>query len=131
MVIGTGKLQRKNGDIIDPADGVLKSGDYIEAINGVPAVNKKRHDSGRQQLRRRRSDAFPCEGETGEEMPVEMTAGKRPMVTSRLGLWIRDDTQGIGTMTYISTNGEFGALGTGISDSDTRNAGADLGRRII
>ena len=41
MVIGTGEVTTKNGDIIDPADGVLKSGDYIEAINGVPAVNKK------------------------------------------------------------------------------------------
>ena len=32
---------------------------------------------------------------------------------------VRDDTQGIGTMTYIDMNGNFGALGHGISDSDT------------
>src|SRR5699024_187142 len=37
----------------------------------------------------------------------------------KLGAWVRDDTQGIGTMTYVDANGSFGALGHGISDSDT------------
>ena len=32
---------------------------------------------------------------------------------------MRDDTQGIGTVTYVDLNGGFGALGHGISDSDT------------
>ena len=32
---------------------------------------------------------------------------------------MRDDTQGIGTVTYMDLNGKFGALGHGISDSDT------------
>ena len=32
---------------------------------------------------------------------------------------MRDNTQGIGTMTYVDTEGKFGALGHGISDTDT------------
>ena len=32
---------------------------------------------------------------------------------------MRDNTQGIGTMTYVEENGKFGALGHGISDTDT------------
>lgn len=117
MVIGTGEVTTKNGEIIDPADGVLKSGDYIEAINGVPAVNKKdmiqavnSSGGGTLTLEVRRD---------GEEMPVEMTPIETVDGDYKLGLWIRDDTQGIGTMTYMSANGEFGALGHGISDSDT------------
>ena len=39
--------------------------------------------------------------------------------TGKLGIWVRSDTQGIGTMTYLDLNGRFGALGHGISDSDT------------
>ncbi len=39
--------------------------------------------------------------------------------TYKLGAWVRDDTQGIGTMTYLDLNGHFGALGHGISDTDT------------
>ena len=37
----------------------------------------------------------------------------------RLGIWVRDDTQGVGTLTYIDGNGNYGALGHGISDVDT------------
>ena len=33
---------------MDPADGILRSGDYIEAINGTPATDKERYDTGGQ-----------------------------------------------------------------------------------
>ncbi len=40
--------------------------------------------------------------------------------TYKLGIWVRDSTAGIGTITFIDpSTGEFGALGHGISDSDT------------
>ena len=52
-----------------------------------------------------------------------MEVSVSPAVTqdgkSKLGVWVRSDTQGIGTMTYIDLNGRFGALGHGISDTDT------------
>jgi stage IV sporulation protein B len=56
------------------------------------------------------------DGETKEIVmnPVEAEDGNY-----KLGAWVRDDTQGIGTLTYLDTNGKFGALGHGISDSDT------------
>jgi stage IV sporulation protein B len=37
----------------------------------------------------------------------------------KLGIWVRDDTQGIGTLTYVREDKTFGALGHGISDADT------------
>jgi len=37
----------------------------------------------------------------------------------KIGLWVRDDTQGLGTITFVTSNGIFGALGHGISDLDT------------
>ena len=37
----------------------------------------------------------------------------------KLGIWIRDNAQGIGTMTYEGTDHTFGALGHGINDVDT------------
>ena len=46
--------------------------------------------------------------------PIKSVSGKY-----QIGTWIRDDTQGIGTLTFISTNGHFGALGHGITDIDT------------
>lgn len=117
MVIGTGEVTNKNGELIDPADGILKSGDYIEAINGTPASDKKEmikavNESKDQPLILEVRRA-------GEEMQVQMTPVQTAEGDYKLGLWIRDDTQGIGTMTYMDMNGSYGALGHGISDSDT------------
>ena len=37
----------------------------------------------------------------------------------KIGTWIRDDTQGIGTLTFVTKDHQFGALGHGITDIDT------------
>lgn len=37
----------------------------------------------------------------------------------KMGIWVRDNAQGVGTMTYIDEQGNFGALGHGINDMDT------------
>ena len=37
----------------------------------------------------------------------------------KLGIWIRDNAQGVGTMTYLDEKNGFGALGHGINDTDT------------
>ena len=37
----------------------------------------------------------------------------------KIGVWLRDDTQGIGTITYVDANQQFAALGHGITDADT------------
>ena len=36
----------------------------------------------------------------------------------QIGVWIRNDTQGIGTITFIREDGTFAALGHGINDGD-------------
>ena len=37
----------------------------------------------------------------------------------KMGAWLRDSAQGIGTMTYLDSQNRFGALGHGINDMDT------------
>lgn len=37
----------------------------------------------------------------------------------KLGLWVRDDAQGIGTLTFVTKEGKFGALGHNICDYET------------
>lgn len=117
LVIGTGTLTGVDGVEVEPAYGVLRSGDYIEAVNGMPlsskeelieAVNRSGEEKMTLQIRR---------GE--EQMSVSMSPVAADDGTYKLGAWVRDDTQGIGTMTYLDLNGRFGALGHGISDSDT------------
>lgn len=117
MVIGTGRITGPDGMEVEPVSGVLKSGDYIEAFNGKPMETKEDlinavNESGGQ-------DSVVTVRRSGEAVdvsvkPVESTDGNY-----KLGAWVRDDTQGIGTITYMDMNGNFGALGHGISDSDT------------
>ncbi len=36
----------------------------------------------------------------------------------QIGIWVRDDIAGVGTLTYVNGKGEYGALGHGITDAD-------------
>ena len=117
MVIGTGKVTDENGSEAEPAYGILQSGDYIEAINGQPLSDKEalitslnRMGESEALLRVRRGD---------RELELSVDTVKTADGSRKLGAWVRDDTQGIGTMTYLKPDGGFGALGHGISDSDT------------
>lgn len=117
MVIGTGEIVNDAGNVVEPAFGLLKSGDYIERVNGqeisdknelISAVNACNGNAVSLEVRR-----------DGELMKIDLNPVHAEDGTYKLGAWVRDDTQGIGTVTYVDMNGNFGALGHGISDSDT------------
>lgn len=46
--------------------------------------------------------------------PVQISKGNY-----RLGIWVRDNVQGLGTITFLTKNNRFAALGHGIHDVDT------------
>lgn len=117
MVIGTGRITGADGQESEPAFGVLQSGDYIEAINGQPLKDKEALITNLSRIGG--NEALLSIRRGGEQMEVRMNPVKSEDGSYKLGAWVRDDTQGIGTMTYMDTNGNFGALGHGISDSDT------------
>ncbi len=117
MVIGTGRITGADGQESEPAFGVLQSGDYIEAINGQPLKDKEALITNLNRIGG--SEALLSIRRGGESMEVRMNPVKSDDGSYKLGAWVRDDTQGIGTMTYMDSNGNFGALGHGISDSDT------------
>lgn len=119
MVIGTGDVTKKDGMIVEPAFGILQSGDYIEAINGKPLNTKEALVSELNDIKTEEAVLSVRRGE--ENIDVKMSPIEAEDGSYKLGVWVRDDTQGIGTMTYLDLNGHFGALGHGISDSDTGN----------
>lgn len=117
LVVGIGEFESSGGETISPARYVLQKGDYILESNGEPVENKKQFIS-------------MVEASEGEDMvltirrnneitDVCINAGKNRMEEWKLGIWIRDNAQGIGTMTYEGTDSTFGALGHGINDVDT------------
>ncbi|MCI9051096.1 MAG: SpoIVB peptidase [Lachnospiraceae bacterium] len=117
LVVGSAKVVDLHGTIMEPAYMVVKSGDYIKKINGETVNSKeemikKVKDSGGKEmiLTIRRNE---------EEMNVKITPVETEPEEYKLGIWVRDDAQGIGTLTYLTAQGEFGGLGHGVSDVDT------------
>lgn len=117
MVLGTGVISGGDGLNYEPALNKLKSGDYITSVNQVTVKNKSdlikiiQDCKGEDlQLKVRRNNKYVDYSIT----PVKNTAGEY-----KIGAWIRDNTQGIGTMTFTTQDGQFGALGHGITDVDT------------
>ena len=102
-----------------PADDCgLQTGDIIVKCGGVSVTSSEQFQSLLQE-----------NGETATDLQVRREGGSVTLSVSPeqnekgaycIGAWIRDSMAGIGTMTYYDPeSGAFGALGHGISDSDT------------
>ena len=117
LVVGIGEFENSDGKKVSPAKYVLQKGDYILKADGVEVENKKQFISIIEE----------SEGENivltikrnGEITDVTAKPDCNKNKEWKLGIWIRDNAQGIGTMTYEDIDHTFGALGHGINDVDT------------
>lgn len=117
LVIDSGEITDREGIRRTPAEHVIQSGDYICEIDGKVLT-------GKRQLMQlvRENQGEPMELQVirhQETIKLEMTPVETEDGSYKLGIWVRDNIQGIGTLTYVEPNGTFGALGHGISDADT------------
>lgn len=116
LVIGNGNIILENGEEVCPSENLLHKGDYILSVNGEEISEKEElaalidiYGEEKEILGVKRNEEYIEVAIT----PVEAKAGQY-----MLGVWVRDDLAGIGTMTYYNEEGEFGALGHPISDGD-------------
>lgn len=117
LIIGTGEVTGRDGLTYEPAYRIVQRGDYIQAINGKPVSDKEDlidvvNAEGGQ-------DVILDLDRNGETIQVKVEAVKTSQEEYKLGIWVRDNTQGIGTLTFLTENGRFGALGHGVNDVDT------------
>ncbi len=117
LVIDTDGFTGENGVDHAPSKNKLYRGDYIKKIDGADVLSKKQFIEKINQ---------------SDGNSVTLTVSRRSKVLKikikpefsktdhmyKIGAWIRDNTQGIGTMTYIKKD-SFGGLGHGIYDMDT------------
>lgn len=120
MVVGTGAVTDCNSRAVSPAQTAgIQEGDIILSINGEKISSKK-------QLTKL------VESSAGQPLSLMVRRGEQltslhlsPVRSSldnsyHLGLWVRDSSAGIGTMTfYDPNNGCFAGLGHAICDVDT------------
>lgn len=120
MVVGTGNVTDMHSQSVNPAkEAGIQEGDVILSVNGEKISSKK-------QL----TKLFSTCGAT----PISITVRRgndlqnltvSPVKSSmdndyHLGLWVRDSSAGIGTMTFFDpNNGCFAGLGHAICDVDT------------
>lgn len=120
LLVGISEVFDKEGLGHNPAlDAGLRPGDIIDKVNGVPVKNAE-HLSELVNVVK------------DEGLELEIIRGNNIFITNitpvedyhdgkfRLGMWVRDSTAGVGTMTfYDHERNNFGALGHAITDVDT------------
>jgi len=120
LVLGTGSIIDQAGNKISPAKDILLTGDYIKKINGKPITHKEELID---EINQSRGKKVAIEVDrNGTNILVQVKPNKTSVEGEyKLGVWVRDDTQGIGTLTYVNLEDQtFGALGHGITDIDTQ-----------
>lgn len=118
-VLGTSPFTGREKEV-SPAKNKLEKGDMIIEARGIPVTSKEHlkeiveSNEGKEILLEvRRKEELIEVGITPEYCESEGYY--------KLGIWVKDSTQGIGTLTYFDPETKvFGALGHGINDADIK-----------
>ena len=117
LVVGTSDL---SGGEAGPARvGGILPGDLIRKVRDVNLTSSAQFS---QLVAEAGEEALPLTLErNGETLHVTVTPRMDATTgTARLGMWVRDSTAGVGTLSfYDPDNGTYAALGHAITDGDT------------
>lgn len=122
IVVGHGEVETKNGKV-SPCENVdIKAGDILLYLNDVriDSADKIGEVINDSDLKKDAEiDAVLMRNKKRISVKItpakDITTGK-----NRLGLWVRDNAAGVGTLTYVCPEtGRFGALGHPVCDIDT------------
>lgn len=145
LVVNTTEVTDEDGKKVNPADKKVQCGDYILSVNGRTVADKeelseavndimKEYDesgtveSQKEIINENKSDSDEIKSEInkrmvkikflrgGKEMSADITPVRMDDGRYYMGIWVKDDLAGIGTITYYTKDGRFGALGHGIGD---------------
>ena len=117
MVLGTDEIKSSDGSSTSPAKHLVKDGDYIVGIDEEEVENKQELIEVMQNLSKK--TVILHLRRKMEYINVKIHPAKDEEGKYKLGIWVRDNVQGLGTITFLNANSEFGALGHGIHDVDT------------
>ncbi len=117
LVIGVGEFENQQGMEVSPAKYLLQEGDYILAVNNIPIESKREL---MECIANCAGSALNLKIERQEKtFDIKINPIMNQNGEYKLGIWIRDNAQGVGTLTFVDESYGFGALGHGINDVDT------------
>ena len=119
VVVTMGEIKTSEGYVNSPClDAGIQSGDIIKKVDGIDITSGERlidvvnsRNGGLCNIE------FVRDGES-------RVVGVQPVfdefaLSYRLGVWVRDNAVGVGTVTYVTQDDSFSALGHPITDLDT------------
>jgi stage IV sporulation protein B len=116
VVVAVGRV---NENKKSPAEAAgIKEGDVIVSVNGTKVGAP---DEFLNTIANSENTVIlgVVSGEEKREVTVVPEVSEYDKV-KRIGLWVRDSTAGVGTLTFVDTDTmTYGALGHGVSDADT------------
>ena len=119
FVIDTSEIETIEGTFRNPAKEVLCKGDYILEVNGTKVYEKETLVKAVNESEGETLEVLVARGETTFFTNITPVKGKNGKYM--LGVWVKDDLAGVGTITYYTEEGEFAALGHGMGDGVTKN----------
>ena len=117
LVLDTENLEDIQGNMCEPSKNIIKKGDYIISINQIQVEDK--YDLIHEVAQLTGPEVELGIRRENECFEVSFKAVEVDEKEYKLGIWVRDNVQGLGTVTYITKDNQFGALGHGIHDVDT------------
>ena len=119
LVVGMSEIKAEDNQKYKPYETTqIEEGDRIIKINNTQIIDTNHLI---QMVNESNGDTLTIEYiKNNEKITEEITPKKALDNTYKLGLWVRDSSAGIGTLTiYEPKTGNFAALGHGITDIDT------------
>ena len=128
FVIDACEIETKDSEFVSPAKNVLREGDYILKVNGIDLTEKEILVDAVETCNGKSIELQVLRGKDAFYTKVTPVLGKNGKYM--LGVWVKDDLAGVGTITYYEQDGDFAALGHGMGDGVTNAllsvAGGDI-----
>ena len=119
LAVGYSDLTTGEGEVESPAqNGGIQIGDRLISVNGNKIKNSK--DLSKKINESKSENVEILIERNGEEITKNINLSKNADGDYKIGLWVRDSTAGVGTLTfYDKESGKYGAIGHPITDSET------------
>ena len=119
IIVDFEKIETENGMVCPAENSNLKTGDIIKAINGISVTSSSHFSTLLQKSKGEKVKLTISRNNKVRETEFQ-TALEKESKKYRAGLWVRDSTAGLGTVTfYNKSNNTFAGLGHPIYDIDT------------